>query len=126
LEGQPEQYEGYKRELLGYLRRELLRDSNQQPYFPKNSGYDIKIEGVQVEAYDEHEDTVVVLFREASRPGCLFGFRATAVGPSEAGAGAYSDPEGWALVILANFDESLMAANRGLPDECDPNGVTWV
>lgn len=70
-----------------------------------------------------------ILFRESSRPGCLFGYRAEAVedpiilDPQE----GYWGPEDWAGVILVtNFEEQVEAINLGLPPDCDPGGITWI
>ena len=81
---------------------------------------------------------VSILFREESRPGCLFGFQCVAVEPewdpdpsSDAividPTQGYWKPEEWAGVLVSTyFMEQVEALGHGLPPECDPETVTWV
>ena len=79
---------------------------------------------------------VQMLFREVARPGCLFGFRATAVGDEEEPAaypivlgaeGGYWGPEEWAsTIVVTHFEEQVAAFDLGLPPDCDPDATTWV
>ena len=77
-----------------------------------------------------------MLFRGVARPGCLFGFRATAVEHEEESSAdpvvlepeeGYRGPEEWAsIIIVTRFEEQVEAVDLGLPPDCDPEGVTWV
>jgi hypothetical protein len=71
---------------------------------------------------------VIIFFREASRPGCLFGFGTFAVMPKDS-SGVPHDPkyaETRASIVLANFEERLLAEGYGLPEECESGTVTWI
>jgi hypothetical protein len=78
----------------------------------------------------------VILLREARRPHCLFGFRIAVREPSPVDNSDWqwqdredpegSIPQGSAQVIFANLMERVEAADMGLPEECDPDGITWI
>ena len=64
---------------------------------------------------------VVVMFRDPQRPQCRFGWRwSWAEGPRP------NEVEFAAGVLATNFEEDLLSERYGLPDECDPDGVTWL
>ena len=121
--------EEYERRVLAALRKELLEGS---PLIEQEGR--IRMEGVRLDTSGwPHQ--VHLLFREAARPACLFGFRAPAVedeeslvepivlDPEEGGWG----PEGYAgTIIVTHFEEQVLAVNLGLPPGCAPEGVTWV
>ena len=72
---------------------------------------------------------VVVVFRAAERPGCLFGFEMDAVEPLDEenpddNRRGFSDPREWAVVVLVNLDGVLCAGNPGLPKDCEQDGIT--
>lgn len=117
-----ERVEEYEREVLRYVRERLIEDGRP---FPAGSRYEISVEDVRLER-DEEGDGLVILFRETDHPDCLFGFGTYAVGPPEPDGLIYPDPEGHASIILADFEECLLAAGYGLPDECDPGKVNWI
>lgn len=125
-EEQQRQLEEYKRKVLSSLRKWLIEDTGR---FPAGSAYEVTIEDLRLER-TASGDHVIILFREASRPGCLFGFGTFAVEPKDSsGAPFDSDPkyaEMWASIVLANFEEELCAEGRGLPDECDPESIAWI
>lgn len=81
---------------------------------------------------------VSILFREESRPECLFGFQCVAVEPEwdpdpssdtiviDPSQG-YWGPEEWAGVLVSTyFMEQVEALGHGLPPACDPETITWV
>lgn len=125
--------EAYERRVLAALREELVeRDPGLE-----HAGNRIVVEDVRLEK-SESPHRVHILFREESRPRCLFGFTAPAV---ETGwdtdptsdtididpSLGYSGPEEWASIFVAvGFMEQVEALGYGLPEECDPEGVTWV
>jgi hypothetical protein len=88
-------------------------------------GNEIYIEDVRLEKPGTGESLVIILFRESSRPECLFGRRAPAVEPGY-GAQGFHGPEVWAGLVWTHLEEDVMAVGYGLPDECDPGGVTWI
>ena len=79
---------------------------------------------------------VHLLFREVARPGCLFGFWASAVEDEEESSAdpivfdaeeGYWGPEEWAsTIVVTHFEEQVDAIDLGLPPDCEPDGVTWV
>lgn len=123
----------YERRVMATLRGELVeRDPGLE-----HAGNRIVVEDVRLEK-SEWPHRVHILFREESRPRCLFGFTALAV---EKGRDAnptsdtididpslgYSEPEDWAnIFVVTLFEEQVEALGYGLPEECDPEGVTWV
>lgn len=125
--------ETYERRVLATLRGELVeRDSGLE-----HAGNRIIVEDVRLEN-SEWPHRVHILFREESRPRCLFGFTALAV---EKGWDAdptsdtididpsfgYSEPEEWASIfVVTRFEEQVEALGYGLPEDCDPEGITWV
>jgi hypothetical protein len=123
----------YERRVMATLRGELVeRDPGLE-----HAGNRIVVEDVRLEK-SEWPHRVHILFREESRPRCLFGFTALAV---EKGRDAdptsgtididpslrYSEPEDWAnIFVITLFEEQVEALGYGLPEDCDPEGVTWV
>ena len=117
----------YEERVLRWLRHELSAYPLAGP-----SGKEILVEDVYLEQREQEED-IVVLFREAERPHCLFGFRTLAREPVEPERQwkEEEDPQeripiGHGTVIYGNFMEQLQAADMGLPEECDPQGITWI
>lgn len=125
--------ETYERRVLAALREELVeRDPGLE-----RAGNRIIVEDVRLER-SEWPHRVHILFREESRPRCLFGFTAHAVekgwdpdptsdtiviDPSL----GYSELEEWASIFVAvGFIEQVEALGYGLPEECDPEGIIWV
>lgn len=125
--------ETYERRVLAALWAELVeRDPGLE-----HAGNGIVVEDVRLEK-SEWPHRVHILFREESRPRCLFGLTALAV---EKGRDpdptsdtividpslGYSEPEEWASVfVVTRFMEQVEAVGYGLPEECDPEGITWV
>jgi hypothetical protein len=79
----------------------------------------IRVEDVRIDTFKGERD-VVILFRDLDRPECLFGFAWGLMGVLE--DDEYFD----ATICWANFDETLYAADLGLPEECSPEGINWV
>jgi hypothetical protein len=121
-----EQLGAYEQKVLVCLRRWLIEDARG---YPAGSSYRLTVEDVRIERTDTGDD-VIILFREASWPECLFEFGTFAMEPRDS-SGAPYDPnpeyaESWASVVLANFEESLLAEGGGLPEACGPEDVTWI
>lgn len=77
-----------------------------------------------------------ILFREETRPECLFGFRMEAVENTAklladsiilSSIKGYWGPEDWAnMVIATHFEEQIEDIDTELPSDCISKGVTWV
>ena len=119
----PWESEEYKGEVLRHLRLWLIEDNGHR-YFADH-GYDISVEEIRLEL-PGLDDEAVILFREASRPECLFGYKASLAEPATSEGPIFPDSEGWAGVILSTLDGRITAIDRGLPDECEPDGITWI
>ncbi len=118
----------YEQRVLQWVRREL---GAYPPAGPSGKG--ILVEDVHLEQGEPEGEDIVILFREVQRPHCLFGFRMVAREPVEPEQQwkEEEDPEGRApighgTVIYGNLMEHIQAADMGLPDECDPDGITWI
>lgn len=92
-------------------------------------GKSIIVEDSSLEKGEAEGEDIVILFRTARRPHCLFGFRMAAreqekwegdTGPEELG------PTAQGIVVYSNFMEQIMASDMGLPEECHPDGITWI
>jgi len=79
------------------------------------------VEDVRLDAAGP-EHALIVLLRDGSRPGCLFGWR-WPMGPEWSDA-SLEDPYFPAMIATANLGESLIGG-PGLPRECDPETITW-
>ncbi|MGB3632773.1 MAG: hypothetical protein WA982_01905 [Rubrobacteraceae bacterium] len=125
--------ETYERRVLATLRGELVEcDSGLE-----HAGNRIIVEDVRLEK-SEWPHQVHILFREESRPRCLFGLTALAlekgwdadptsdtidIDPSR----GYLGPEEWASIfVVTRFMEQVEALGYGLPEDCDPEVITWV
>ncbi|HET7480902.1 MAG TPA: hypothetical protein VFJ72_15465 [Rubrobacteraceae bacterium] len=122
----------YEQRVLQELRRILLGPGGEPKRF-KDRGYrKIQVEDVRLdESKPEHE--LIILFRDLTRPECLFGFNMEAVergqliGPDDAHT-FYTTLEdaaqGWTIVVWANFQERIIG--EPLPTDCLPDETTWV
>ncbi len=124
--------DAYEQRVLSWLRKMLLESDPQIGLEEKH----ITVEEVRLEA-GEPEDQVVILFREAARPHCLFGFRAPALegtvqGASEEQQRAWNNPEGTGPQVYADIivngwlREHIEAGDMGLPANCDPESIIWI
>lgn len=123
--------EDYERRVVEGLREELIEGD----FHLEHQGNKITVEDVKVDGSGP-EHFVHILFREESRPECLFGFytdpvewdtdplaKTIVLDPEEGCWG----PEEWASQILVtSFNEQVSAIGHGLPAECDPEGITWI
>ena len=123
----------YEQKVLAWLHITLIEHDPQIGSGKRR----IVVEEVRLEAGEPEEgDSVVILSREVRRPQCLFGFRTYAREPSPPGAfewqrNIWDDPEGEgpqvdADMIAARLREEVEAADIGLPEKCDPTGITWI
>lgn len=117
----------YEQQVLAWLRHELLE---QDPHLGQGEKR-IVVDEVRLEQGRPEGDMVVILFREVRRPQCIFGFRMELHEPGRPVLNTLDgreieDPDSWANVIFANFQERIEAADMGLPEDCDPAGITWV
>ena len=117
--------------MVDALRKEFIEGET----LLEHRGNRVTVEDVKVNGSGP-EHFVHILFREESRPECLFGFHTDLVewdtdplantivlDPS---VGCWG-PEKWASQILATgFKEQVEALGHGLPSECDSEGITWV
>lgn len=123
----------YERRVLETLRREYIEADPELTH----KGNRVSVERIEIDASGLPR-RISILFREESRPGCLFGFQDTAVAPEwhldppsdtvvvDPPQG-YSEPEDWANIFVSTyFMEQVEALGHGLPPECDPETVTWV
>lgn len=67
----------------------------------------------------EGNDTISILYRGSRRPDCLLGWRMEAYS-------AEDDPRIWTTIGGANFMEHVVGTPFGLPEDCDPAGITWT
>ena len=118
----------YEQRVLLWLQQELAAYPPAGP-----GGKDIFVEEVRLEQAEPEGQDIVILFREAGHPNCLFGFRMFAREPVELERQwkENEDPEGRApighgTVIYGNLMEHIQAADMGLPEECDPDGITCI
>jgi hypothetical protein len=81
----------------------------------------IVVEDVYLDEADS-EHVLVVLLRDESRPGCLFGYRWPL--EPEWSADPLQDPYFPAMLTAVNLRETL-AGGPGLPEDCNPDGITW-
>ena len=119
--------------MVDALRKEFIGGETQL----EHRGNRVTVEDVKVDGSGP-EHFVHILFREESRPECLFGFQEVAVEPewdlvpsSETividPSQGYWGPELFASNLIATyFMEQVEALGHGLPPECDPEGITWV
>lgn len=119
----------YEQRVLALLKRELLE---QDPRIGQGDKR-IVIDEIRLEQQESNSEMVVILFREARRPKCIFGFRMEAHEPghpvlrtADGRLEEVVDPDGWAAVIYGNLQEHIEASDMGLPEDCDPAGITWV
>lgn len=123
--------EEYERQVLHKLWHELMED---EPLVER--GGRIRIEDVRLDTSGTLHQ-VHILFRETSRPDCLFGYWAEAVEYEEEKFSedpivldteeGYWGPEDWASTILVtNFEEQVEAVGLGLPPDCDTERITWI
>ena len=78
---------------------------------------------LEIDAVECAEDGthVIVMFHDPVRPDCSFGWRwSWAEGPRP------DEVEFAAGLLATNFEEDLLSDRYGLPDDCSPDGVTWL
>ena len=84
----------------------------------------IRIQDVYPDS-DAERPTVVVLFTDTSRPGCVFGARCSTdvvgVDPDDDDSLHLA-----ASIFVTNIEEEVAAGNAGLPEDCAKGAVTWV
>lgn len=126
----------YERRVVDTLRHYLVEEGQDV----RHEGNRIAVEEVRLERSGV-VPMVEIMFREESRPRCLFGWRFPATeadsdsidpyverpAPWEEGLRGAEQAEIWAgTIALTNFVEQIEAVDLGLPPQCDPEGVTWV
>lgn len=119
----------YEKRVLIWLRQELGRYPLAGP-----DGKNIVVEDIRLEKGKSEGDDIVILFREAERPDCLFGFRMPAREPVASGQEWKENedhegrvPIGHGTVIYGNLMEQLQAADMGLPKNCAADDdITWI
>lgn len=95
--------------ILSELREQLLtRDPDIE-----HRGNRIEVEDIQLATHGS-VCWIYMLFREETRPECLFGYRFP--------ADEFMDTS----IIVTNFEEEIEAIGYGLPPDCDPGRITWI
>ncbi|HLZ62334.1 MAG TPA: hypothetical protein VKR06_35770 [Ktedonosporobacter sp.] len=122
----------YEQKVLAHLQDMLLKDD---PGIGSEARR-IAVDKVSLELGGTEGYWIVILFREIQRPHCLFGFRTLAREPlppnlSERQQKTYDDSDGEgpqvdADMIAARLREHIEAADMGLPQNCDSDGITWI
>lgn len=98
-----------EQDILSELREQLL---TRNPDI-EHRGNRIEVEDVRVGTHGSCR-SIFILFREETRPECLFGYRFL--------ADEFMDSS----IIVTNFEEEIEAIGYGLPPDCDPGGITWI
>ena len=86
------------------------------------------VEEVRMDPSATDPRMIVILYRDRSRPKCLFGYRVEAMEPAEWYADG-SSPMGselWTTIVWANFREYVVGTPYGLPKDCSPEGINWT
>lgn len=123
--------EEYEQRVLHKLWHELMEDESLV-----ERGGRIRIEDVRLDTSGTLHQ-VHILFRETSRPECLFGYWAGTVEDEEEKSSedpivldveeGYWGPEDWAsTIVITHFEEQVDAVGLGLPPDCDPKSITWI
>jgi hypothetical protein len=112
----------------------ILSDPQPPPYTALR---EVDLKGIELQGVAPHLD-LVLFFGHSSKPGCVFGFRWRDVSGEAAhdaeqqekmtGQTA-TDTEmvDWlAKLILINLSEQLEADDLGLPNDCNPQSITWL
>ena len=109
----------YQARILRELRQRLLDpDGRAKTLDREGTGSRVVVEEVRLEG-PSGEGMVVVLYRDLRRPECLFGWRMEAMEPEY-------EPDIWATIVWANFQEYVIGTPYGLPAECSDEGITWT
>ncbi len=120
----------YEQRLLSWLQRHLV----EQDSHIGEGGKHIHVEDIHFEQGQE-KNLIVVVFREDRRPSCRFGFCMPVYeDDSQHGLLDVPDPTLWpddpAIVwgdmVAASLTEQVVAGDRGLPEKCMDEGITWV
>ena len=97
----------------------------------------ITIDEVHLEPGGLEGNRVVILFREARRPYCVFGVRCPVregfvQAATEEQRKRWNDPEGEGpqvdadMIVHGRLREQIEATTERLPQECDANSITWL
>jgi hypothetical protein len=116
----------YEEEVLGWLRQHVVETLS----WLRREGWMIRVEDVRLDV-SEHERMVLILFRDETRPQCLFGWRFPSndreeTDPEVRRSWGPPQAEAWVSIVLTNFEEQIMAEGHGLPPECAPESIAWV
>jgi hypothetical protein len=101
----------YEREVLRQLKSALFGEEPDAEHHLSLRGGDtlIRVEEVLLDEKAIGEGEIVILFRDLSRPKCLFRMRMEAVEPESSLDLAYADV--WAGVIKANLEEAIVGGS---------------
>jgi hypothetical protein len=81
----------------------------------------LRIDSVEVADSDDLGPHIAVLFRDANRPACRFGWRwAWREADPQPGDAAFG-----AGLLRVNLEEDILAEGYGLPEPCAEDAVTW-
>lgn len=123
--------EAYRQQVLRHLRDYLLQAEYQS--LLNKLGYSVSIEEIRLasskdpmrltmENEEGERDFIIITFREASRPDCLFGYQA-AIEPADL---VLNPPDSRANIIRTNLEEEIFAEGHGLPSTCEQENITWI
>jgi hypothetical protein len=113
----------YEEQVARYFAKQIQELTNRPPSMLSDWPL-VRVDGVEV-ARTGDEAIMIVTFRHAGRPGCVFGWRGEALPEDDDGADL--SPELWADILVANLGEEIEAEDRGLPTECSRDGaITWL
>jgi hypothetical protein len=98
---------------------------------------DLKLQRVELEGTGLNVD-LVVYFGHSDRPGCVFAARWKDIAAEAADDAREQEQmtekppsdddlvEWFAKLILINLTEQIEAVDLGLPEDCDPDAITWI
>ena len=124
----------YERLVLHELRQILMEPGGQAENLARQGSTHggVRVEDVRLEGPGPERE-IGILFRDLGRPECLLGYRIGALEPPDVlyeRINPYlepaSAPRGWAENVWVLFEEEISAAGCGLPNDCSPEGVTWI
>ena len=114
--------EAWEQRLKAWIERHYLR--RPTGWHDNKSRGEVTVEDVGLDG--SYPDTaVVVIVRDQSRPHCRFGFRIPLWAEGTPNP-HWHTPEELAWRTMLGLEEMIQPIGWGLPDECDPQGITWA
>ncbi len=114
--------EAWEQRLKAFIERNYIE--RPRTWRDNKSRGEVSVEDVGLEG--SYPDTaVVVIVRDDTRPDCRFGFREPLWDQGTPDP-HWPTPEELAWRIMLGLEEMIQPLGWGLPDECDPQGITWA